>query len=338
MSSFEQRIVARVRLEREGLQRVELDDGTQATSLTEIIGLLEVGHRVIVNTLAMDLGLGTGGYHLVHFNLDAQQGDQMRSGRVLKARYLSEQLQADVWEEHETETPNGSDLTGMRVLLCQLHSHVGAIAIATSEQLKAPVSFVMTDQASLPLAISDIIFQARSSEAINITVTTGQSFGGEIEAVTVASGVLALKERNESTVIIGCGPGHLGTNSKLGFSALELVGHATILSRLGANVALAVRASSTDDRERHQGVSHHTKTLLDLIPNSLEVPIPSEVSGQEIEGLGHTVMKYRNPSISDLLRKSSINIESMNRPLFEDALACDYLGAAAMWLAGARAV
>ncbi|MDE0845398.1 MAG: DUF3866 family protein [Acidimicrobiales bacterium] len=338
MSSFEQRVVTQVKIEREGLQRVVLDDDTQATSLTEIIGLLEVGHRVIINTIAMDLGLGTGGYHLVHFNLDSKQSDQMRSGRVLKARYLSEQLQADVWEEHDNESRNGSDLSGMRVLLCQLHSHVGAIAIATSAQLGAPVSFVMTDQASLPLAISDIIFQAQNSQVIGVTVTTGQSFGGQIEAVTVASGVLALKERNESIVLIGCGPGHLGTNSKLGFSALELVGHATILSKLGASVALAVRASSTDQRERHQGVSHHTKTLLELIPHPIAVPIPSEVSGQEIEDLGHTTVRYSNPSISDLLSESSINIQSMNRPLFEDSLACDYLGAAAMWLAGSSAV
>mgnify|MGYP006084142171 CR=1 FL=1 len=338
MSSFEQRIVTQVKLEREGLQRVQLDDGTQATSLTEIIGLLEVGHRVIVNTIAMHLGLGTGGYHLVHFNLDSKQGDQLRSGRVLKARYLSEQLQADVWEEHADETRSGSDLTGMRVLLCQLHSHVGAIAIATSAQLEAPVGFVMTDQASLPLAISDMVFQAQNSNVIGVTVTTGQSFGGEIEAVTVASGVLALKERNVSNILIGCGPGHLGTNSKLGFSALELVGHATILSKLGASVALAVRASSTDQRERHQGISHHTKTLLELIPHSIAVPIPSEVYDQEIEGLGHMKVRYSNPSISELLRKSSINIQSMNRPLFEDALACEYLGAAAMWLAGANPV
>ncbi|HAN07516.1 MAG TPA: hypothetical protein DCP89_03370 [Acidimicrobiaceae bacterium] len=338
MSSFEQRIVTQVEIEREGLQRVLLDDGTQATSLTEIIGLLEVGQRVIVNTTAMDLNLGTGGYHLVHFNLDSKQGDRMRQGRVLKARYLSEQLQADVWEEQDNEAPNVSDLTGMRVLLCQLHSHVGAIAIATSAHRSGPVGFVMTDQASLPLAISDIVFQAKESKVLGVTVTTGQSFGGEIEAVTVASGVLALKERNESTVIVGCGPGHLGTNSKLGFSGLELVGHATILSKLGAKVALAVRASSTDPRERHQGVSHHTRTLLELISHSIDVPIPSDVSGDAFESLGHTAMRYSDPSISGLLSESNINIQSMDRPLFEDTLACEYLGAAAMWLAGANVV
>ena len=338
MSSFEQRTVTHVKLERQGLQRVLLDNGTQATSLTEIIGLVEVGQRVIVNTVAIDLNLGSGGYHLVHFNLDSKQGDRMRPGRVLKARYLSEQLQADVWEEQDNESQNVSDLTGMKVLLCQLHSHVGAIAIATALHLNAPVGFVMTDQASLPLAISDIIFEAKKSDVIGVTVTTGQSFGGEIEAVTVASGVLALKERNESIVIVGCGPGHLGTNSKLGFSGLELVGHATILSKLGANVALAVRASSADKRERHRGVSHHTRTLLELIPHPIVVPIPSDVSGQEIESLGHAAVRYSDPSISDLLSKSNIHIQSMNRPLFEDVLACEYLGAAAMWLAGNRAV
>ena len=77
-------------------------------------------------------------------------------------------------------------------------------------------------------------------------LTVGQSFGGDLEAVTVASAVDAARRQGCDAVVVGAGPGHLGTASPLGFGSLELVGHADVLTALGARVALAVRASSAD--------------------------------------------------------------------------------------------
>ena len=40
--------------------------------LTQLTGAVAVGDRVVVNTTAVELGLGTGGWHVVHWNLDAR--------------------------------------------------------------------------------------------------------------------------------------------------------------------------------------------------------------------------------------------------------------------------
>ena len=69
MPAFATRIVAAMLTERRGLQRVELDDGSRAYVLTQLIGPVAAGDRVVVNTTAVDLGLGTGGWHVVHWNL-----------------------------------------------------------------------------------------------------------------------------------------------------------------------------------------------------------------------------------------------------------------------------
>ena len=44
-------------------------DGERAYVLTQLIGTVAVGDRVVMNTTAVELGLGTGGWHVVHWNL-----------------------------------------------------------------------------------------------------------------------------------------------------------------------------------------------------------------------------------------------------------------------------
>ena len=53
---------------RDGLQRVDTDLG-RAYVLTQLIGTVAVGDRVVLNTTAVELGLGTGGWHVVHWNI-----------------------------------------------------------------------------------------------------------------------------------------------------------------------------------------------------------------------------------------------------------------------------
>ncbi len=62
-------MVTGIRAERDGLQKVLVDD-EPAYVLTQLIGTVAVGDRVVVNTTAVDLGLGTGGWHFVHWNLE----------------------------------------------------------------------------------------------------------------------------------------------------------------------------------------------------------------------------------------------------------------------------
>ena len=67
MPRFDAGRVAQIVSERSGLQRLLLDDGARAYALTELVGSASEGDLVIVNTTAVDLGLGTGGWHVVHW-------------------------------------------------------------------------------------------------------------------------------------------------------------------------------------------------------------------------------------------------------------------------------
>ena len=69
MPSFRTLRVAELLAQRPGLQRVRLDDGSRAYVLTQLIGDVAVGDEVVVNTTAVELQLGTGGWHVVHWNL-----------------------------------------------------------------------------------------------------------------------------------------------------------------------------------------------------------------------------------------------------------------------------
>ena len=93
MPSFQSHRVAQILEERDGLQRMKLEDESKAYALPAVVGAVEVGDVVVVNTTAVDLGLGTGGWHVVHSVDRRTEWTTPGVGHLLKARYLSEQLQ-----------------------------------------------------------------------------------------------------------------------------------------------------------------------------------------------------------------------------------------------------
>src|SRR3989304_10432791 len=89
MPSFRSGQVVRLLEERPGLQRVEVDlgDGPErAYVLPQLTGLVAAGDRVVVNTTAVELGLGTGGWHVVHWNLTRDAWSGPGPGHIIKAR------------------------------------------------------------------------------------------------------------------------------------------------------------------------------------------------------------------------------------------------------------
>lgn len=308
---------------REGLQRMQLEDESKAYALTAVVGLVEVGNLVLVNTTAVELGLGTGGWHVVHSIQNRTERRALNGGQVLKARYLSEQLEVNPYISDRT------DLVGARILLCVLHSHFGAVSLA----LRSPnLGYIMTDQAGLPLRLSDVVAKLESQDLLKCTATAGQAFGGDLEAVNVASAAAALLDHGCSQMILAAGPGHVGTASTLGFSAMELAGHASVLGALGAQVGLCVRASSADGRQRHQGISHHNRTILRATPVPIEVPVPIGDDTSWISENGHHPVPIEPADIPTAIADSGVTILTMGRPIEEDPLACAHVGAAAAWL------
>ena len=118
MPRFVTRSVASILSERHGLQRVALDDASGAYVLTAVTGPVATGDRVVVNTTAVDLGLGTGGWHVVHWNLERDAWTGGGGGHILKVRYTSVQTDTGAAEEHDDEVP--SELAGMPVVVCGL--------------------------------------------------------------------------------------------------------------------------------------------------------------------------------------------------------------------------
>src|SRR3954463_4220884 len=161
MPSFRTGTVTRLLEERPGLQRVEVDlgDGPErAYVLTQLTGRVDPLDEVVVNTTAGERGLGTGGWHVVHWNLARHEWSEAGPGHIIKGRYTS--LQADVGssEEHLESLAEVDSIDGMPVVAAALHSQLPAVAAAFKARApRATLAYVMTDGAGLPLALSDLV-------------------------------------------------------------------------------------------------------------------------------------------------------------------------------------
>ncbi|HKY67079.1 MAG TPA: DUF3866 family protein, partial [Acidimicrobiales bacterium] len=273
MPSFVTATVSEVLSERGGLQRVATDAG-RAYVLTDVVGPVAPGDRVVLNTTAVDLGLGTGGWHVVHWNLAREAWSRPGPGHIMKVRYTSLQIDTGAAEEDRPDLP--ATVPGLPVVACSLHSQVAVVA-AVAHHLRpdARIAYVMTDGAGLPIALSDVVHALRGAGVLAATVTAGHAFGGDLEAVAVPSALaLAAHVADADLVVVGMGPGVVGTASALGTTAVEVAGIVDAAARMGARVGLCCRASDGDARPRHRGVSHHVRTILDLAAVRPEVPLP----------------------------------------------------------------
>lgn len=296
--------------ERPGLQRV-LVDGERAYVLTQLTGTVAVGDRVVVNTTAVELGLGTGGWHVVHWNLERDVLDQPGPGHIMKLRYTSLQIDTGAGEEG-VELPDR--LEGLVVVACGLHSQVPIVA-AVVRHLRpaARIAYVMTDGGSLPLALSDVVHQLRATGLVDLTITAGHAFGGDIEAVNVHSALALARHHGAGVVIAGIGPGVVGTGTKLGHTGLDVVAVVDATAALGGVPIVAVRFSEADARERHQGPSHHTITAVELAARQLVVPSPDD---EDV------------PDVARLLTQAGLQVTSMGRGPDDDPAFFAWAGAA----------
>jgi hypothetical protein len=332
MPSFRTGTVGEILAERRGLQRVTVDLGTgpeRAYVLTDSIGQVRVGDRVVVNTTAVELGLGTGGWHVVHWNLAVDSWSVPGPGHIMKLRYTS--LQADVGAAEEDHPDLASDLEGTPVVACCLHSQVGVVA-AVLQHLRPStrVAYVMTDGAALPLALSDLVATLVERGTITTTVTAGHAFGGQHEAVSLPSALaLARHLGGAEIVIVGMGPGVVGTGSALGTTSVEVATILDTTSALGGRPVLCARASDGDARPRHQGISHHTTTALELVRTPQSVPIPVGRTDLSIAA-PHTTIQVAVPDVRSVLDSTGLQITTMGRDVDADPLFFAVAAAAAV--------
>lgn len=317
LPTFRTGTVTELLAERPGLQRVDTDQG-RAHVLTQLIGTVAVGDRVVLNTTAVDLDLGTGGWHFVHWNLARQELHEPGPGHIMKLRYTSLQVDAGSAEEHHPDLPDRLD--GMPVVVGGLHSQLPCVAVAVRAAVPhARIAYVMTDGASLPLALSDLVDDLVNAGLIDVTISAGQAFGGDLEAVSVPSALaLARHVAHADLAIVAMGPGVVGTETTLGTSAVEVAAVLDAAAALGGRPVAVLRMSDGDPRSRHQGVSHHSVTALDLTRSSVLVASPTEGAFHHDR---HDVRVLPPPDVPALLDAAHLNVTTMGRgpevdPLF----------------------
>jgi Protein of unknown function (DUF3866) len=261
---------------------VELDvlvDGAlvRALAYPALTGYPRPGDRVLVNTTALDLGLGTGGYALVVAIPDRLPPDPELAGHLVKARYTP--LQATVLGADEQDSPHhdvlrdADDIDGMPVVVADLHSALPAVlagVFITAERAdgdacgpkrRPRVVYVMQDGGALPAWFSRSCATLREAGWLAATVTTGQAFGGDLETVTTHTGLLAARHvLGADIAVVAQGPGNLGTGTRWGFSGVAAGEVVNAVAALGGRPVASLRVSDADPRERHRGISHHSLT------------------------------------------------------------------------------
>ena len=280
------------------------DGQVRALAYPSLVGIPEVGDDVLLNTTALAQELGTGGVALVVAFPDRLPPDPEGSGHLVKARYTPLQVTVQGVDEQDTEhhavIAEADDIGGMPVVVADLHSALPAVligALATDPDLR--VAYVMLDGATLPAAFSRTLDVLAPSLAGVITV--GQAYGGDLEAVTVHTGLLAAKHvLHADLAIVTQGPGNLGTGTPLGFSGVAAGEACNAVRVLGGQPIGALRISEADPRPRHRGVSHHSLTAFGRIALggvTLIAPrgLSSELGGQIDEDLAG--QPERNPVV-----------------------------------------
>ncbi len=268
----------------------EVDGKPQrAIAYPELTGELRVGDRVWLNTTAVALSLGTGGTHFVvaraDVGHDAPEIEEpfpgREAGHLLKLRYTP--LQHRVFCAEEEESPHRAAVEGFRslagipVLAVELHSAAGAAALAAHALRPGlRLAWVQTDSAALPLALSRLVARLRDDGVITATLTTGQAWGGDHETVTLHSALaVAASVVRSDLILVTQGPGNAGTGTAFGFSGLALIEALHAAHALHGTPLLAARMSSGDPRPRHQGLSHHTRTMLQCLRTPVTMPLPT---------------------------------------------------------------
>ena len=319
MPSFKTGTVTALLSERPGLQRVEVD-GRRAYVLTQLIGAVAVGDRVVVNTTAVDLGLGTGGWDVVHWNLERDEWSVPGAGHEMKLRYTSLQVDTGV-----ASASDPKHYAGAPMVACFLHSQVAAVAAAFKYAAPdATLAYVMTEGGALPMAISDLLHDLCRVGWIDVTVTSGQAFGGQREAVNVWHALELTRDCDAA--VVGIGPGSLGSDSELGFSALGVADTLQVAASMEMTPIVALRWSDADARDRHRGLSHHASTALRLTSARATVALPMDAP--ELEFGRHEVRRVDVPDVGALFKDAGLDVRTMGRTPAEDPGFFAFAGAA----------
>ena len=315
------------------------DEPVRALAYTAVTGAPEPGERVLLNASALLRGLGTGGLAFVVARTDVLPADpEPGPGHIVKARYTPlQQMLLAVDEQdspHHEVLRDADDLAGMPVVAADLHSALPAVVAGVRAVApEARVAYVMTDGGALPAAFSRAVAGLREAGHLAACVTVGQAFGGDHEAVTVHTGLLAARHVVGADVaVVAQGPGNVGTGTRWGYSGVAAAEALHAADVLGGRSVASLRVSGADRRDRHLGVSHHSRTAYGralLTPADLplttlpDAGLDARVRGQVDELVAGarttlTVVDVPAEGLREALEASPVGLSTMGRGLDED--------------------
>ena len=268
--------VTKILEQHDDLVRLEVD-GVPCVAYQELTGPIALDDEVLVNSQARELELGSGGFDVLYANLT--RGLELPAGQgahVVKLPYTPAQFAA-LHAEEGTEL--AAELDGMPVVCCSLHSQLAATCAGLGEGVR--VAYVQLEGGALPLGLSDTVRALRQRGVLASTVSQGACFGGEVECVNVASALAWAAATDHEVAVCAVGPGIVGTASRLGHGGVAAAAVANFASALGGSPVLAVRVSSVDQRERHRGVSHHTRAVVELCLGDVRIAWPKGLEAPE---------------------------------------------------------
>ena len=332
---------------RDGIQGflVETEAGEEkCIAYPDLTGDINLGDEVLLNTTAVSLHLGSGGYHYVISSLNSTGKEMFPGGHIMKMRYTPLQIKTLSVEEedspHHWEMVEADSLENIPVLVATLHSMLSPLCLYLKQQ-GLRLAYVMTDGAALPIAFSQTVAYLKQHGIIAGTITTGHAFGGDLEAVNVYSGLLAARKVLKADIIItSMGPGIVGTGTRWGFTGIEQGQILNAVHSLGGIPVVVPRISFADPRPRHRGISHHSLTVLERVCLvQAVVPLP-DLPGDKMDYIlnqlqahnlmdKHNICLQDNSEILDILRNSGLKHSTMGRGIEQEQEFFLALGAAA---------
>jgi len=262
----------------EGLVRLEVD-GAACIAYPRLTGPVALGDDVVVNVQALQLGLGSGGFHVLYANLT--RGLELApdpGAHVMKLPYTPLQHAVLHAEEAWDEDQDGR-LAGTPVVCCTLHSQLGPVCAGLGAGLH--VVYVQLPGAALPVSLSDTVRVLRARGLLRAAVAPGPCLDGDAACVSLPAALAWCAREGADAVVCAPGPGLVGTGSRLGHGGVSAAEAANAAGAHGGVPVVAPRVSGGDPRDRHRGLSHHTRAVLDLVLADVAVAWPAGLEPPE---------------------------------------------------------
>ncbi len=255
----------------EGLVRLEVD-GAPCVAYPRLTGPVALGDDVVVNVQAVELGLGSGGFHVLYANLTRGLDLPADPGaHVMKLPYTP--LQHAVMHAEEEWKAGEDKLVDTPVLCCSVHSQVAPVCAGLGMDID--VVYVQLPGGALPVSVSDTVRLLRQRGRLRAALAPGPCLDGDVACVSLAAGLVWCARSGAQAVVCAPGPGIVGTASRYGHGGVAAAEAANAATALGGAPIIVPRISVADARERHRGLSHHTLAAIELALGPVTVAWPA---------------------------------------------------------------